>query len=521
MTDIANPTEEVNNPQFPTDQPHPVWQRLDRAIMDGVAISTADLTWLINKALANEYDDAVPWTRERIGTLTAAIAGDPTVRSPYQLNPHNRAIFADWLRCADDACLVGNEKWLQHYPGKTAEDYLPILIAEARENTPRPAPISDLAAQWRAELVLPSKAADGPKPDFLDTRRPQGYRIMPRSPDGAVAVWIGPTKSHKTGAAITEGLAAWREGERVLYVAAEDYTGVATERLPAACAAHEIELTDGFRLWQGRPDLLDPLQVSAFIEALRDFAPTVIFFDVLTKCIGGRDISNTGVGNQLMEALDRIARELGATVVAITHPPGDGDATRAIGSTLQGKLTYAEIHVTYDKRTGLQRLHVEKMKNGEADGFDVFMRNEPGADGVPVMVDVPADQWAALDRKNGSSAPQSVEAVANRNAIPTAAVDPFMRKVVEVTSELAARGTPIKRSDLAKLLDPKLYKRFTAALGTVPRIQPIRDALAAAEAAGYLKYIDRQNDPTKRMRAGYYPGPVDMPAEGLSVASDW
>jgi hypothetical protein len=263
-------------------------------------------------------------------------------------------------------------------------------------------PGPDRVAAWKKQIgISPVEAMKGPKPDFLDLRRPGGFRIMPCSPSGAVVEWVGRFHSMKTGTALAEGLEAVRLGHRVVYVALEDPSGVDTLRLPAACAAHGLspaELTRRFHTWGGPIDLLHQDEVEDFIAAVQGMRPTIFFFDVVTYAIGSRNISEPSVGIGLANALMRIASAFRATVIALTHPsdPTSGNTMQAFGSRLQGNLVYATVHIHYNDKTGVQRVHVAKMKNGEKHGFDVFMRNAPGADGVPVMVDVPADEWEAL-----------------------------------------------------------------------------------------------------------------------------
>jgi hypothetical protein len=84
--------------------------------------------------------------------------------------------------------------------------------------------------------------------------------------------------------------------------------------------------------------------------------------------------------------MERIAAEFNATVLAITHP--GKDASRgSIGSSLIESLAFAIWRVSLlDDNT--IRLWVDKMKDGPAE-FAVLYRVERGANGVPVVADLP------------------------------------------------------------------------------------------------------------------------------------
>src|SRR6516162_8276376 len=79
-----------------------------------------------------------------------------------------------------------------------------------------------------------------------------------------------------------------RHGAQVLFIAAEDANGVAKTRLPAACKARGKELKQIDPYWRTETetfDLLSDTDRADLIEAYREFAPNLIFIDVLTRVV--------------------------------------------------------------------------------------------------------------------------------------------------------------------------------------------------------------------------------------------
>ena len=192
------------------------------------------------------------------------------------------------------------------------------------------------------------------------------------------------------------------------------------------------QLHGRWHTWKQPIDFLNPGDVDVFIETMREFAPTLIFVDVSTLGIGGRSPSDTGIGISLVTALMRIAEAFKATVVTLTsarqyhrrqHARHWVDASRRLG------LRHHLVQIT-TAETGVQRIHVWKMKNGEADGFDVSMRCQPAPDGTPVMVDVPAVEWDTLASRKGRDAPE-----------PTAEADDLRGKTLAALKALHDAGS--------------------------------------------------------------------------------
>lgn len=385
------------------------------------------------------------FTEEIIKEFCQAI--QPGVVIPQQLN--------DWER----ACLV------DYFGAGFAEDAKPPKVAAAGYNNgviPRPRYDDDDAPELTVEelrrSILSVPDFDGPKPDYLDQRRPKDYQIMPYSPDGVPVEWIGATQSHKTGAAINEALAEWRRGGRVLYVYVDaGRAGFETKRLPAALAQHGLSWEEvfntwprRFNLWKGEVNLLDKDFVGRFIGAIRRLSPTLIFIDVVTLAIGEEDINQGVVVTRLTKALLRIAKEFGATVVAITHA-AEG-TKRATGSRYQLNLNGGAVYISYNERTQLVRLEVQKDKDGKP-GTTVFMRNIPRAsDGTPVIVDAAPDEWPGAKRQQS----EAIEPPAPPSSEPQPAANDLVATVEAAVAALG--GTAAVPAVLEKVTGSKTSK---------------------------------------------------------------
>jgi len=369
------------------------------------------------RAAAQSYLNGIPKPRPPMG------------RSMREAHCHTRARELAGYRFGLDEQTTCEllEKWAADFPpGEVKyfvhQAYLPIDFEEDDEEEAEPSASQatatviqlrpqqqaqpqplDRVALWKTQRRTPAEGATGTKPDYLDQRRPEGQRILPRSPSGCIAEWIGHWGHHKTGAAIAEACEAVALSRRVLIIALEDGDGVETLRLPPAAAHRGMTLEDlagKLEVWREPFDITREQDRNDLIATFDDFDPDLIFIDVATLAIGDRSPSADVTGIAMTLGLNHLASAFKATVVALKHPPDSltGTDMRALGSTLQGGLIYSTVLWMYDEKSATLRGHVAKAKNGPA-GFDVFMRNQPAADGTPVIVDVPPEEWGKLTRK--------------------------------------------------------------------------------------------------------------------------
>jgi hypothetical protein len=219
-------------------------------------------------------------------------------------------------------------------------------------------------------------------------------QLLPQHPNGGITGYlIGETGSHKSGIAIMLALNAIRErGARVLYLATEGALGVAKYRLPKACRVAGIDLKQTDRHWRLEPeevDICDEQDREDLFQAYRDFAPNLVFVDVMTLAVGGMDINTTKDAIAVRRASQALSRGFGgATVLFVHHPSRKGMSADGSGSNMFKNLADFQLHAFYDK--GVVKVFVKKMKDGQPDRW-VFFRNgsfdtkNPLDDGVPVI----------------------------------------------------------------------------------------------------------------------------------------
>jgi hypothetical protein len=272
---------------------------------------------------------------------------------------------------------------------------------------------------------------------------------------GCVGFLVGQYGSHKTGTAIMLALdAIQRHDARVLFIAAEDANGVAKTRLPAACKAREIGLTDIDEHWRTETETFDLLSESdrgEMIRAYREFAPDLIFIDVLTRVVAA-DINAPETGMRVMQAVYALGAPFGATVV-IAHHPGLNSSGRPMGSSLFTSL--ADFTLTASHKVGVVSTKVEKMKNGP-DGFTVQYKTQlvTFVDPEGLMIEAPTVRamTAAELEEHKAKKPLKPD-VAGENATGAEAIAKLERDAPDVLRALRQIAKPTLLREIAPLLD--------------------------------------------------------------------
>ena len=282
-------------------------------------------------------------------------------------------------------------------------------------------------------------------------------KTLPRSSmGGSVGFLVGQYGSHKTGTAIMLALdAIERHGARVLFIAAEDANGVAKTRLPAACKARGMPLAEIDGHWRTETetfDLLSDTDRADLIEAYREFAPDLIFIDVLTRVVAA-DINAPETGMRVMQAVYFLAAPFGATVV-IAHHPGLNGSGRPMGSSLFTSL--ADFCLTAKHKNGVVSTYVEKMKNGP-DGFTVRYKTElvvfdRDAMGLPIEAPTVRAMTAVELEQHQSKTPPNPD-LAAENATGSAAIAKLERDAPDVLAALRKINEPTLLREIAPMLD--------------------------------------------------------------------
>ncbi|HEV8032032.1 MAG TPA: AAA family ATPase [Stellaceae bacterium] len=241
----------------------------------------------------------------------------------------------------------------------------------------------------------PSEGKRAPPLTYFDE-----HKTLPKVPhEGCIGFMIGSRGNHKTGTLIKYGLDACDAGYRVLFIAAEDAHGIKKLRLPAAIEARGREEDHYDDLWitesaslvlrsrEHREDL---------IATFRDFAPNLVFIDVLAKTIAGSDVNAAKDAGEIVAAMEEIAKGFGgATVLATRHPPLATDG-RGTGSNEFVSLAYFQWLIS--AAGGIVTVHADKIKNGP-DDFDVRYKIVEGGGGVPVIAEASVSDLAEAQRR--------------------------------------------------------------------------------------------------------------------------
>jgi hypothetical protein len=273
---------------------------------------------------------------------------------------------------------------------------------------------------------------------------------------GCVGFLVGQYGSHKTGTAIMLGLdAIEHHGARVLFIAAEDANGVAKTRLPAACKARGTPLAEIDEHWRTETetfDLLSDTDRADLIEAYREFAPDLIFIDVLTRVVTA-DINAPETGMRVMQSAYALAAPFGATVV-IAHHPGLSGSGRPMGSSLFTSL--ADFCLTAKHKDGVVSTYVEKMKNGP-DGFTVRYKTELvvlETDEMGLPIEAPTVRaMTAAEAEEQKAKRVPTPDVAAENATDAAAIAKLERDAPDVLRALRKITKPMLLREIAPMLE--------------------------------------------------------------------
>ena len=198
--------------------------------------------------------------------------------------------------------------------------------------------------------------------------------------------------------------------------------------------------------------MLSDTDRAELIEAYREFAPDLIFIDVLTRVVTA-DINAPETGMRVMQSAYALAAPFGATVV-IAHHPGLSGSGRPMGSSLFTSL--ADFCLTAKHRDGVVSTHVEKMKNGP-DGFTVRYKTELVAletDEMGLSTEAPTVRAMTAPEVEAHKAKTPPRPdVAAENATVGAAIAKLERDAPDVLRALRQITKPMLLREIAPMLD--------------------------------------------------------------------
>jgi hypothetical protein len=238
-------------------------------------------------------------------------------------------------------------------------------------------------AKGRYNRRTPEEAAKRPPLTYWD-----GKKLLPKGIPVAGFIY-GKRGAHKTGLILKLGLDAIGLGAKVLYLAQEGAYGFEVARLPRTREARDIPWETINSHWRTEPEKFNLMRREdheALAECYKDFAPDMIFIDVLGRVVTGIDINSPEGGQKVIEEAYALAERFNCLVLIVAHP-GKDDSKGMLGSSLLDSLTDVVLKVS--AKGNKIFVYVDKMKDGEAERTEVFAVDK--SRGVPVIIDAPPE----------------------------------------------------------------------------------------------------------------------------------
>jgi hypothetical protein len=300
----------------------------------------------------------------------ATLRGTSTYRN-VQLFRSAAALFS----LAAGGVLTKGEVWhelmlsAQHIGLPEAEARKTIASAEKHgssspRSVPERVPKGDTGAPPpRISPALPVSGGNTPTPsplmhiDDLDKLPPMRWLIEDILPADALVEVHGPPACGKTQVVFDMAQTLAATGKSVIYVVAEGLHGYRARK--KAWQTFRKREAGKLFVWGKAVPLLQTEVVRDFISAVQSHQPALIVFDTLSRCSLGADENSQKDMNYILESLDIIRRETGATVVAVHHTNAGG--LRERGSTvIRGGM---DVMLEVSKDDDLIVLSCAKMKD--------------------------------------------------------------------------------------------------------------------------------------------------------------
>jgi hypothetical protein len=209
-------------------------------------------------------------------------------------------------------------------------------------SNPRTAPESTMRrkSDERVPLkILPAVQTETPQEqpasplmhiDELDKLPPIQWLIKDVLPANMLVEVHGPPACGKTQVVFDMAQTLAATGKSVIYVVAEGLQGHRARK--KAWQTFRKQEAGKLFVWSKAVHLLQANAVRDFINSVQSHEPALIVFDTLSRCCLGADENSQKDMNFILESLDIIRRETGATVVAVHHTNASG--LRECGSTV-------------------------------------------------------------------------------------------------------------------------------------------------------------------------------------------
>ncbi|MHB8749630.1 MAG: AAA family ATPase, partial [Aggregatilineales bacterium] len=196
-----------------------------------------------------------------------------------------------------------------------------------------PVPPETLLAS--AARTIPNTKAKSPADllmhvDDLDDLPPIRWLINEYLPEDCLVEVYGAPSAGKTQVVFDMAQTLAAAGQTVIYVVAEGLRGYRARK--KAWQQFRKQLGGNLFIWREPVQLFEAPAVRSFIEAIKPKQPVLVVFDTLSRCSLGADENNQKDMGFILESLDRVRRETGATVLAVHHTNAAGGRER--GSTV-------------------------------------------------------------------------------------------------------------------------------------------------------------------------------------------
>ena len=166
--------------------------------------------------------------------------------------------------------------------------------------------------------------------DDLDELPPIHWLIQDYLPEDSLVEVYGAPSTGKTQVVFDMAQTLAASGKTVIYVVAEGLRGYRSRK--KAWQKFRKQAGGDLYIWPEPVQLFEHQSVHEFISAIQPKKPVLVVFDTLSRCSLGADENNQKDMGFILDSLDSVRRETGATVIAVHHTNANGARER--GSTV-------------------------------------------------------------------------------------------------------------------------------------------------------------------------------------------
>lgn len=192
--------------------------------------------------------------------------------------------------------------------------------------------------------------------------RPKPIYLYPGEiPNNSLITLSGASGNGKTFVALDYALTI-AQTHKVIYVAAERPYAA----LMRACTSldHHKWHDDNLRWIERAPSLTNETDVPALTAVIKDFGAALVVIDTFSRCADGINEDSNSEVKRVMQTLDDLRRDTGATVMVVHHTGWGGGRERGASAIRD----YAEVAILVERADDRITISCNKMSN--ADEFE-------------------------------------------------------------------------------------------------------------------------------------------------------